>query len=33
LQGLARAAFAESIRVDPSRKEKIAPLIAKLDAR
>jgi len=30
---LARAAFAEAVRVDPSRKEKIAPLIAKLDAR
>ena len=29
---LARAAFAEAIRVDPSREEKIAPLIAKLDA-
>ena len=30
---LARAAFDEAIRVDPSRKEKLAPLIAKLDAR
>ena len=29
---LARAAFAEAIRVDPSRAEKIAPLIAKLEA-
>ena len=31
--GLARAALAEAVRVDPSRQEKIAPLIAKLDAR
>ena len=30
---LARAALAEAVRVDPSRQEKIAPLIAKLDAR
>ncbi len=31
-RNLARAAFAEAVRVDPSREEKIAPLIAKLDA-
>lgn len=30
---LARAAFEEAIRVDPARKEKLAPLIAKLDER
>ena len=30
---LARAAFAEAVRVDPARKEKIEPLIAKLDER
>lgn len=29
---LARAALAEAIRVDPSRQEKLAPLIAKLEA-
>lgn len=30
---LARAAFEEAIRVDPARKEKLAPLIARLDER
>lgn len=30
---LARAAFEEAIRVDPTRKEKLAPLIAKLDEK
>ncbi|MEI7429138.1 MAG: tetratricopeptide repeat protein [Betaproteobacteria bacterium] len=30
---LARAAFTEAVRVDPSRQEKIAPLIARLEAR
>ena len=30
---LARAAFLEAVRVDPARKEKLAPLIAKLDER
>ena len=28
---LARAAFEEAVRVDPTRKEKLAPLIAKLE--